>query len=517
MKKKHIMIIDPDKDRAAVFKECLKKDYLLTLSRDCLQPSNGSIPPDLIFLNPGTGHETSECCKGLKSHEGTKNVPIIVLIDPGTPEEKQAAFDAGAADVIQPPAVPREIRAKADIHGELSDLKERLKVLIEHLPIGIIRSTPEGRILDMNPEMMNIFGISSREKVKDRSILDFYFDIKDRPVLLERIHQSRVRDFPIRFKKSDGSLIWCSISVSPQESAREGKYYISSVQDITEKIKIQEEKAGLLIKLTQTDKMASIGQLAAGVAHEINNPVGFVNSNINSLGQYLVDLKTLIQMNHCLTEALPDSHLSPEILKLKQEIQDFSRSIETDFLMKDIDELLADCREGLERIKKIVIDLKDFAHPGKKDPERVNVNTGIESTLNVVANELKYKARVHRDLGEVPLILAVPQQINQVFLNILVNAAQSMEETGDITIRTRRDEQDVVIEISDTGCGIPPENLTKIFDPFFTTKEIGKGTGLGMHIVYNIVRHHRGTLEVESEVGQGTCFRIRFPAIEDRE
>lgn len=165
----------------------------------------------------------------------------------------------------------------------------------------------------------------------------------------------------------------------------------------------------------------------------------------------------------------------------------------------------------MERIKKIVIDLKDFAHPGKDKLQVVDINKGLESTLNVVSNELKYKATVTKDFGKLPHVKCYPHQLNQVFMNILVNAAQAMENTGKIHIKTRLTEGNVEIVISDTGCGMSEENLTKIFDPFFTTKEVGMGTGLGLNVAYNVIKKHNGTIDVQSSVGNGTTFSIRLP------
>ncbi len=174
-------------------------------------------------------------------------------------------------------------------------------------------------------------------------------------------------------------------------------------------------------------------------------------------------------------------------------------------------DLIQESQEGVERIKNIVIDLKDFAHPSENKMQSADINKGLESTLNVVWNELKYKASVIRDFGPLPLVTCYPQQINQVFMNILINAAQSIDDHGEIRISTQAQDGFVMIRISDTGIGIPPENLSKIFDPFFTTKEVGKGTGLGMNVAYNIIQKHKGRIDVESTVGKGTTFTVRIP------
>jgi len=251
------------------------------------------------------------------------------------------------------------------------------------------------------------------------------------------------------------------------------------------------------------------------VAHEINNPTAFVSSNLKTLSEYLDDVIKLIKQYRAMSEDLNNTvtggsfrELLAEHLKL---IEDLETKTNMDFVIKDIFALIGESREGTGRISGIVQDLKNFAHPGDEKLRTVNIKDSIESTLNIVWNELKYKAVVHKEFGDVPDLLGYPQQLNQVFMNILVNAAQAIKEKGETRIVTRVDDGHAEIKFSDTGIGIPKENLSKLFDPFFTTKDVGKGTGLGLHVAYNIVKKHNGTIEVESIIDEGTTFTIRIP------
>jgi signal transduction histidine kinase len=260
----------------------------------------------------------------------------------------------------------------------------------------------------------------------------------------------------------------------------------------------------------QAEKMASIGQLAAGVAHEINNPIGFVGSNLEALTDYFKDYEAVLDRYRTLGKGEADNE--KEIQDALQAVHELEKELEIDYLRDDIPELLSDCIDGTQRVGRIVADLKNFAHPGNDRQMLMDINQGLESTLNMVANEFKYKATLNKEFQKIPPVEGFPQKINQVFMNILVNAAQAIEEKGQISIRTFVTNGQVNVAISDTGSGIPGENLSKVFDPFFTTKEVGKGTGLGMNIAYNIVKEHGGDIQVKSKPGKGSCFTVSLPA-----
>ncbi|MCK6391168.1 MAG: ATP-binding protein [Azonexus sp.] len=257
-------------------------------------------------------------------------------------------------------------------------------------------------------------------------------------------------------------------------------------------------------QLLQSEKMASIGQLAAGIAHELNNPIGFVHSNLGTLEGYLHDIMAIIDAYDSEARKT-DGQLPIGLQKLREE-RDF------DFVRDDIVKLLDESRDGLGRVRKIVQDLKTFSRVGEQEWQSADLHQGLDSTLNIVWNELKYKCQVVRDYGDIPPVYCLISQLNQVFMNLLVNAGHAIEQKGTITIRTRPlpDDQ-VCIEISDTGSGIPADRITRIFEPFFTTKPVGQGTGLGLSVSYNIIRRHHGNIEVDSAPGVGSTFRITLP------
>jgi two-component system NtrC family sensor kinase len=264
-------------------------------------------------------------------------------------------------------------------------------------------------------------------------------------------------------------------------------------------------------QLLQSEKMASIGQLAAGVAHEINNPIGYIFSNLNSLKDYMNDIQSLIHKYVELQEAV--EHGAADVQKQLDETRQLQEKIDINYILSDIPELLGDTLDGAERVKNIVLNLKQFSRADDETLQEADINAGIESTLKVVWNELKYKCEIHRDFGQLPMTFCNLNQINQVFTNLLVNAAHAIEKKGNITIKTRHEGDDIVVSITDDGKGIPTENLSRLFDPFFTTKPVGEGTGLGLYLSYEIMQKHKGSISVDSKVGSGTTFTLKIPVV----
>jgi signal transduction histidine kinase len=255
-------------------------------------------------------------------------------------------------------------------------------------------------------------------------------------------------------------------------------------------------------QLLESERMSAIGQLAAGVAHEINNPVGFVNSNMGCLDDYLQQLFKLIELSERFDVDLPEN--------ARQEITAMRRKMDLEYLKTDAATLIEENKNGLARVTKIVQDLRDFACIGETEWQLYDLHRGLESTLNLIQGRIA-NAQVIKEYGKIPEVECLPSEINRVLMNLLLNAAQAILGQGLITIRTSELDGGVCVSINDTGCGIPPENLKRIFDPFFTAKPIGQGTGLGLSLAYGIIQRHHGRIEAESKLGEGSTFRVWLP------
>lgn len=331
------------------------------------------------------------------------------------------------------------------------------------------------------------------------------FSLFQTAVMLE--DQVRARTRELEAALSENEQINRALQLAKEGMARE----IHERREALEALEREKEEQRALIckledahnQLLQAEKLASIGQLAAGVAHEINNPIGFVNSNLNTLHEYTDNLLRLIDAYETLEPALT-AEGAGQLAALKKEL-------ELDYLREDIGPLLAESIDGTARVRRIVQDLRDFSRAGATDWQFADLHQGINTTLNVAANEIKYKAAVVCEYGQLPEVECLPAQLNQVFLNLLVNAAQAIKEHGTITVRTGCEGDQVWLAFADDGGGIPAKVQSRIFDPFFTTKPVGEGTGLGLSLSYGIVQKHGGRIEVDSRPDAGTTFTIWLP------
>lgn len=287
--------------------------------------------------------------------------------------------------------------------------------------------------------------------------------------------------------------------------------FINRAQEILTKRSVEELIAELELKnktlkntqaqMLQSEKMASVGQLAAGVAHEINNPMGFITSNLGSLQKYIDKLRQFIDLQ---TEIIAD-------LNAEDRIKEARKKLKIDFLLEDTDDLLTESLSGAKRVSEIVKNLKSFSRVDAEETALTNLNDCLDSTLKVIWNELKYKAKIIKEYSDLPQTLCNPQELNQVFINILINAAHAIDEQGEISLRTWVDGEWIKVAFSDTGQGIPADKLERIFEPFYTTKPVGKGTGLGLSICYDLLKKNGGDIQVASEVGHGTTFTLSIP------
>jgi PAS domain S-box-containing protein len=408
--------------------------------------------------------------------------------------------------------------------------EEHFRAFFERSMVGMATTSPAKGWMEVNQALCDILGYSREELLQKTWVeLTHPDDIAADETEFDRVVAGEKDEYTMdkRFVRKDGTIVYAYIAARCVRAA-DGSidYFVALVQDISERKAHEGEQAQRLAEMTalnrkledahaqllQSEKMASIGQLAAGVAHELNNPIGFVHSNLGTLEAYLNDIFEIA--GAC--EAAAASAASPadfaRIDAMKAE-KDF------DFLKTDIFQLMHESKDGIGRVKKIVKDLKDFSRIDDVEWQWADIHHCLDSTLNIVWNELKYKCTVSKHYAAgMPQIRCLPGQLNQVFMNLLVNAAQAIPEKGEITVTTSQPRDDVVrICISDTGSGIAPENLKRIFDPFFTTKPVGKGTGLGLSIAWSIIGRHHGQFDVSSTPGVGTTFAITLPVSQEDE
>lgn len=425
------------------------------------------------------------------------------------------------------------------LQQEQSALQQRTARLIEAQRIAHLGNwewDAADNAMRWSDEIYRIFGLVPQQSAASYDAFMQVVHVEDRPVVeakfSEALKQGNFISMDHRIQLPDGQV--CHVHVQAEALRGKGGRVVKmqgTVQDITEEKRIKLEARQRMVELfranselhvlntklkqaqvqlMQSEKMASIGILAAGVAHEINNPIGYIQSNLGALASYITNLLAILDAYEKAEISLSDKReFFAGVTKLKQ-------SADLVYLKRDVVALLAESHEGVDRVKHIVQNLKNFSRVDAEEEWRQeDIHHGLDSTLSVVWNELKYKCEVIKEYGELPLVECLLPQLNQVFMNLLINAAQAIETRGMITIRTEaRNNDQVIIEIADSGKGIPAEHLNRIFDPFFTTKPVGKGTGLGLSVSFSIIQKHHGKLEVESQPGKGTLFRVILPIMQ---
>jgi len=420
------------------------------------------------------------------------------------------------------------------------ELHTQLEAVLQHINLGVLLLDSECRVVFWNDFMVVNSGKTSAEVV-GRPLFEVFPELPrlwikkkiDSVFALQNLAFTSWQQRPHLFNFSGSRPITGQAETMYQNCAffpvtdgeGEASYVCLTITDATETAAQQlelarlnellqgekEEQARLIHKLEeaqaqllQSEKMAAIGQLAAGVAHEINNPVGYVYSNFSSLESYVGDLLSLIDTYNTAAQSVDNP-------AFRGEVERVNRELDYEFLRKDIDCLIRESREGLERVKQIVQDLRDFSHVDSAEWLIADLHKGLDSTLNVIWNEIKFKAEVIKSYGELEPVECIGSQLNQVFMNLIINAAHAIETQGTIWLETGKRDDWVFVRVRDNGCGIAPEHLKRLFEPFFTTKPIGTGTGLGLSVSYSIVAKHHGRLEVESEPGKGSAFTVWLP------
>lgn len=419
---------------------------------------------------------------------------------------------------------------RTDIEGVEEALqRERilLRTLIDNLPDAIYVKDTECRKTVANLADVHNIGLHSEKEVLGKNDFELFpkylaegFYADDQAVIQTGQPALNREEFVI---DENGQKRWLLTSKLPLRDEKNRIIGLVGVgHDITERKLAEEqlqqrnlelEKMVVEMRqmqrwLVQSEKLASIGQLVAGIAHEINNPLAFVSSNLNRFNEYFHELADL---NEEWTKLGKVSEKNDELQDAVKRAQEHEDKADVKFLVEDFETLMRHTRDGTERIKKIVEQLRGFTRLSDNSFTEADLNTALDDTLSIAWNEIKYKATVKKEYGKIPPVTCNVGEIKQVFVNLLVNAAQAIEEKGEIVIRTGVKDSSVFVDIIDTGCGILPENLTKIFDPFFTTKPVGKGTGLGLWVSATIVQKHAGTISAESELGKGTKMTVTLP------
>ncbi|MBV8665181.1 MAG: response regulator [Burkholderiaceae bacterium] len=501
--------------------------------------------PDLILLDvmmPGLdGFET---CRRLKSDLETRDIPILFMTAVAEPGEKIVGFGVGGVDYVTKPFQVEEVLARVNTHLSLRAMQlelERRNALLEkeiegrqkveaalrltqfsvdNATSAVFWLNPDGSIAYVNEAACQLT-LHPRAMLMTLHAYDLEVgtSAESWPGQWQYIKAHRSYTSETRLRIRDNIIVPVEGTVKYHDyGGRE--YAFISVRDIGERkqaeqalknsfAELQESNRQLEEahhQLLQAEKLASIGQLAAGVAHEINNPIAFVNSNLGTLQSYFGKLAQLLALYE---RAEPLLATQPA---LQQEIESMRQAADLDYMRADLKNLVEESLAGVQRVRSIVQYLKDFARASESERQTVDLNACLDGALNLVGAQVRLKADIRQEYGTPPPVTAVPMQLSQVFMNLLINASQAIGTFGAIVIRTGQEQEWAWVEIEDNGCGISVDDLPRIFEPFFTTKPVGVGVGLGLSLSYGIVTQHGGRFEVRSEVARGARFRVLLPA-----
>ena len=373
------------------------------------------------------------------------------------------------------------------------NMHKKVNTMMETIPCALLLLDVNGTIKECNPETVHLFSTPKTDIINQN--IAFFLPamatlegVFDQQTALKNMEESLLAP---EFKKPYIEFSGRKITLQGEEN------FLMTITDINERKHSQKALSALNEQLINAEKLASIGQLSAGIAHEINNPIGFVRSNIDVLNDYMKSMTAYIEV---ISIEQPSDRAS-----------DLYQREDIEFVIKDISPLIEATVKGVDRVSKIIKDLGNYAHPDNELPEPIAIDQLIEQSLSLVATELQYKVDISRCLQAKVNIIGFRQQLLQVFINLLVNASHAIDEQGKITVHSRIVNEEVSICFKDNGVGITERHLQKIFDPFFTTKPLGKGTGLGLHRVRTIIEEHQGRINVSSHLGKGSTFDIFLP------
>jgi two-component system NtrC family sensor kinase len=504
----------------------------IELVRDADSAVAASVRADLVLVDRAASDVSTPMLEAL----GKSGPPIVNVTAEAGEGSALEAFRSGAADCVRvgpdyadvlPVVVLEQVRrwrkqrAKGVAERQIRDLQHYNENIIQNLNSALLVVDAEGRIVTANTTAEEILAAESGGLV-GRCVWDWLADETPEQSVIGRTlgEGLRFKGQETKLRLDDGSLLPIGISCSPLvvepggEGELEGRAAVAIFQDLSEVKRLQRQ-------VLQTEKMASIGQLAAGVAHEINNPMGFIHANRFQMTEYLGDLRQAWERVDDLQKAILNATGEAEgldaVRAASESLAAVTQDLGLDFVQADFAKAVRESQDGAERIRHIVKDLRDFSHQGSDECSEADVNLCLDSTASIAWTMMKHSVVLDKEYCDLPPIRCYPSQLKQVFMNLLVNAYQAIEEKlgdsgmGRIELRSQREGDGVAISIRDTGTGIPARDQARIFDPFFTTKDVGAGTGLGLATSYNIVRRHGGRIDVTSEPGEGATFKVWLP------
>ena len=551
-----ILVVDDDPGNLDILVRLLHPHYNVlaaTSGERALRIATREPEPDLILLDVlMPGMDGYDVLARLRDNPATRNIPVIFVTGLDSIEDEEKGLELGAVDYItkpyRPPIILARVRTRLELKrardflanynrileeqvetrtAELRESEERFRAMSASAQDAIVMIDNDGNISFWNAAAETIFGYSNQEaqgrnlhallaperfQEAHRKGFEHFLQSGEGAMIgktleLAAVHKGGAK-FPIELSLSAMKINgkWCAVGIMRDITKR--KQAVNTLR------RERNQHKALAHKLQETEqqmiqsaKMAAVGTLAAGIAHEINNPASYIYSNVVTLRGYIQRLMRLLDTYEKIGALLPE-----EMRQAAEELESVRQQVNVERLKADLPAIMAETLEGIDRITRIVSDLKSFSHLDAEESwQPADLNQALDTTLNVVWNELKYKAEIHKEYGDLPPVTCLISQISQVFMNLLVNAAQAIGEHGIITLRTGVAGEEVWVEIADTGSGIPKQYLSRIFVPFFTTKPAGSGTGLGLWITHGIVDKHQGRIEVVSEEGVGTTFKVWLP------